>query len=351
MSRWERQSTPSSLLGLGSVALGVLVFAVSCGDASPPTVHIGGTGGSGGTGGMSGSGGAGTGGMVGSGGVGGTGGISGTGGTSGLGGTGGAAGPCATNALCQTCPTEDVCNTDADCMFAGYACVPSGCKTNQGAPIKQCEPWRGGSCTDVGDCPSSADYDCLVVGAGVTRCVRVTPGCDPATESYDCVPGFSCEDGACVDRRVPCDTYLDCPKNYVCSNATFCVHVSRTCHVDADCNGFGRFCADVDGDGRDECTGQLDADACVSSDCTSPGAPVCEAGPSGTTAMCGDYGLCLTNDDCDAGFECLGLWQDGRRECVPINGACHQITDCPLQQVCASPRSGGPPSCQAGSAM
>jgi hypothetical protein len=38
-------------------------------------------------------------------------------------------------------------------------------------------------------------------------------------------------------------------------------------------------------------------------------------------------------------------------ECVPTPGPgdCDQVTDCPLQQVCAAPRNGGPPSCQAGS--
>jgi hypothetical protein len=185
--------------------------------------------------------------------------------------------------------------------------------------------------------------------------VRITPGCTGATESYDCPLGFSCEGGACVDRRVPCDNYLHCPKNHVCKTgpvSSFCVRVYQTCHEDEDCAYLGEFCADVDGNGTTECVGELGStgDPCLSSACTSSSAPVCEAGPSGTTAACGDYGLCLGNNDCDSGFACVGLWPDGRKECVPTGGTdtCDEATDCPLNQVCAAPRSGGFPRCQAG---
>ncbi|MBT8452626.1 MAG: hypothetical protein KJO40_11715 [Deltaproteobacteria bacterium] len=70
---------------------------------------------------------------------------------------------------------------------------------------------------------------------------------------------------------------------------------------------------------------------------------------------------CNTTNDCGLGFscegvpgacasrfECVGLWPDGRMECVEIGGTCSYITDCAAQQVGASPRTGGPPSCQAG---
>lgn len=336
-----------------SAVSALLVFAFACGEASipagPPFTGPGGSGGSFGTGGV-----LGTGGIVGSGGVMGTGGTAGSGGTggTGVGGAGGALGPCATNALCHTCPDQFLCDTDDDCAFSGYVCVDSGCSTHEGAPIKQCQPSRGGSCIDDADCPNTTDYDCTAVGAGATRCVRVSPGCSPATESYDCVPGFSCEGGTCVDRRVPCVDYQDCPKSHVCSTtptASFCVRVYRTCHEDEDCGGFGSLCADIDNDGTNECAGEIGpSDPCVNTDCTDLSAPVCEAGVTGTTAVCGDYGLCRVNDDCDTGFECVGLWQDGRKECVRINGSCDQVTDCPLRQVCAAPRDGGPPSCQRG---
>ena len=352
------------------IACMLLAFAVGCGDAETPRVYIGpGPGGSVGSGGASGTGGTvGTGGVGGVGAMGGNGGMSGgggsagtggTGSTGGTGGTGGSLGLCATNALCHTCPDQFLCQTDDDCTFSGYVCVASGCETHGGAPIKQCQPSRGGSCIDDNDCPNGTDYACIKVGAGGDRCVRVTAGCDPATETFDCPPGFSCEsggsDGACVDRRMPCDSYLDCPKSHLCTTTTvssYCTRTHRTCHEDTDCGGFaaaGSFCADVDNDGTKECVGELGdpPQACVNADCGGS-APVCEMGAAPTAASCGDYGLCRSNNDCDTGFVCVGLWQDGRRECVPADGTCDQVTDCPLQQVCAAPRNGGSPSCQAG---
>jgi len=348
----------------GKWAFAVLALALGCGDASapafPPFIGSGGTSGTGGMGGIGIGGTSGTGGTSGSGGTHNTGGNGGTGGGSGgTAGTGGSLGLCATSALCHTCPTQNqnLCETDGDC-FTGYVCVPSGCETHQGAPISQCQPSRGGSCSSVAECPNSTDYVCAPVGAGPTHCLRVTPGCTGPTESYDCPLGFSCEVGACVDRRVPCESYLDCPKNHVCktgSSSSFCARVYQTCHQDVDCAGLGSFCENVDNDNlaTEECVGQLDAtgNPCVNGACASSSAPVCEAGVSGTTAACGQYGLCLTDNDCDTGFSCVGLWQDGRKECVRAGGSCDQVTDCPPQQVCAAPRAGGPPSCQAGSAL
>jgi len=345
-----------------------LVLAVSCGDTGttpgfpPGTGASGGSAGSSGTGGM----GGGTGGM---GATGGTGGITGSGGAAGSGGTGstggtGGSGGVATKSICRTpldanfCdPPGKCCDTDNDCALAGYVCVDSGC-TSAGAPIKQCQPSRGGSCVDENDCPSASDYACIAVGGGPKRCVRsrVDPVCDPATETYDCPPGFSCEGGACVDRRMPCDSYLDCPKSHVCTTtpiSRYCIRTHRTCNEDTDCGGFaaaGSFCADVDNDRRKECVGAYNdpPEACFNA--YSPGsAPVCESGSAPSSVSCGDYGLCLDDEDCGTGFSCVGLWQDGRKECVRTGGTCDQVTDCDPQQVCAAPRNGGPPSCQSGS--
>jgi hypothetical protein len=363
IDRCRRIATHGREAAATASVLLAIVLAAGCGDPGAPPVYIGsggtgsggnGTGGSG-MGGMGGT--AGAGGAGGTGAVGGTGGSAGSGGTGsgGVGGTGGATGPCVTNALCHTCPSSFLCDTDDDCAFSGYVCVASGCETHQGAPIKQCQPSRGPSCDTGDDCPSASDYECIPVGASSERCVRVTPGCDADTESIDCPPGFSCEGGACVDRRLPCDSYLDCPKSHVCITTTvssYCVRTHRTCRDDTDCGGFaavGSFCADVDGDLTKECVGERGSsgDACVSAACNA-GTPVCEAGAAPSSALCGDYGLCLGSTDCDTGFSCVGLWQDGRKECVPSGGTCDHVTDCPLQQVCAAPRSGGSPRCLAG---
>ena len=333
-------------------ALGLLALIGACGGASDsmPPRGTGGGGGSLGTGG-DGTGGTGAGGgSTGAGGVQGTGGSVGTGGTGGNAGTGGSGGTggaySCTNALCHSCPDpEDLCDSDLDCSLPGQACVATGCETEAGASMKRCLPSWGPSCTSVDDCPNPTDYACADIGGGKSRCQRVAAGCNPSTESIDCPPGFSCEGGACVDRRLPCDDYTDCPKNHVChafsgASSSYCVRANRDCNVDTDC--------------RSECAGKLGASdaACVTSDPMCTGSvPVCEAAPFGNAryAACSAYGLCLEDADCAAGFECVGLWQDGRAECVPVAGTtCNQVTDCPPQQVCAAPRSGGPPSCQSG---
>jgi hypothetical protein len=263
---------------------------------------------------------------------------------------------CATSTLCGDCPTERLCDTDIDCVTGG-TCIESGCATEQGEPIKQCAHAMGGACFTTGDCPSGSE--CITLPGESTRCVRTAPGCSLWSH---CFEGFDCEDGVCVDRRVACEYDSDCPKNHICQRAANdgqqCVRVHQPCEdeIEAlDCAGVAPRCADVDGDGRTECAGVSDpnakplGDACRNSDCNSADAPVCEISGVGATTECGDYGLCQDIDDCDAlgGFVCVGLGLDGRKECVPAGGTCSSSTECPTRQVCASPRVGGPPSCQA----
>jgi hypothetical protein len=294
------------------------------------------------------------GGPRGDGGVGGVGGLGGDGGASGTGGTAGAGGsqvPCTTSLLCVSCPSEGFCETNDDC-FVGSVCIESGCDSLEGSPIKQCVFAGGGACTSSAMCAEGRD--CVDVPEEGMRCVKTTPGCDT---SFDCVLGFSCEGGSCVDRRVPCIQDVDCPKNHTCSGATnsgLCLRIQRDCLFEFDCTDVAPRCEDIDGDGNKECAGVFDPNqpspvACVNSDCTDGSAPVCEAAGAGSSTQCGQYGLCLDDGDCAAGFSCVGLWPDGRKECVPSGGSCSSNpTGCPVQQVCASPREGGAPSCQAG---
>jgi hypothetical protein len=275
-------------------------------------------------------------------------GASGTGGTAGVGGSGPS---CMTSLLCRSCPSAGLCTTD-DCSV-GFVCIESGCDSLEGAPIKHCVFGGGGACVTSDMCPPGRV--CIDVPGENKRCVKTTPGCDT---SFDCVPGFSCEGGSCVDRRLPCDVDDHCPKNHVCvgvTNGSFCRRVQIDCVADFDCVDLARSCEDIDGDDPDdkECAGSIDPnqtppDACVNSECTDGSAPVCETAGAGSTTKCGQYGLCLLPTDCASGFDCVGLWPDGHKECVRIGGSCSNVTDCPVQQVCASPREGGPPSCQAG---
>lgn len=282
----------------------------------------------------------------GSGGVGGTAGQSGSGGTA---GTGGSSPMCLTNVLCRSCPADGLCDSADDCSV-GSVCVESGCDDLEGAPIKQCVFAGGGACTSTAMCPSGRE--CLDVPGEGQVCVRTAPGCD---SRFDCVAGFTCEEGACVDRRVPCDIDDHCPMNHVCASfgpSSFCRRVQVDCSAVFDCDGLAPSCVDIDGVGGSECAGTFDlndpfSDACTNDMCSDGGAPVCEASGVGATSQCGQYGLCV-DGDCAEGFTCTGLWPDGRRECVPDGGSCASYADCPVRQVCASPREGGAPSCQVG---
>ena len=268
----------------------------------------------------------------------------------GEGGTGGSGISCTTSALCSSCPREGFCETNDDCSV-GLVCIESGCDSLEGLPIKQCVFAGGGACHSNEDC--LAGRECQDVPGENKRCVQTTAGCETR---FDCVLGFSCESGSCVDRRVPCVEDANCPKNHTCvgvTNSSFCLRIQTDCLEEIDCIHVAPRCEDIDGDGNKECAGVFDSNqpspsACVNSDCTDAAAPVCETAGAGSTTQCGQYGLCLDDTGCAAGFTCLELWPDGRKECVRSGGSCSSFTDCPIRQVCAAPREEGVPACQAG---
>ena len=296
----------------------------------------------------------GSGGVGGSGGMGGDGGTGGVGGTSGAGGSGGKGGAdgswCTTSALCPACPDPDaLCDTDNPCAV-GEVCLPTGCED-----LSRCFVTGGGACQDNTDC-GNPTYEC---NQSIGRCLRIDPGCD---DSNDCVAGFACENDVCVDRRVPCETGSDCPHGFTCFFAPpdqrFCRRISRPCGDDLDCLTLGVPCgnADASADGFKECMPSLmpnasDPVSCDKTQCTDLAAPVCESSVEGTVAVCGRFGPCTTVNDCVTGFQCLDLWGDGRAECVREGGSCVDSSPCSTRNVCASPRTGEPPSCVGGVAM
>jgi len=312
------------------LSVGCLVILWGCGESpGDPRDNSGGSSGGGGS--------------AGSGGTGGTGGSSGSG--------GGGVVDCTTSFLCLSCPSGSFCETNGDCS-AGFSCIETGCDDVGGQPRKQCTFAGGGACESSADC--SIDRACVDVPGENKRCVKTTPGCDT---SFDCVLGFACENGDCVDRRVPCDPQDEqCPKNHVCegtTNSNFCRRIQQGCESDFDCVDLAPRCEDIDGDLKKECAGTFDlndpeSDACTNALCGNASAPVCEAASFGSTTQCGKYGLCLVDLDCATNFHCASLWPDGRKECVPDGSGCSSFADCPAQQVCASPRGGGVPGCQAG---
>ena len=294
------------------------------------------------------------GGSGGGGGVGGSGGMGGDAGSGGVGGSGGGGSWCTTSALCPACPDVDaLCDDDNPCAV-GEVCLATGCDD-----FSRCFVIGGGGCEDDTDCGDRA-YECNL---SIGRCLRIDPGCD---DSNDCVAGFACEINECIDRRVPCESGLDCPHGFTCFFAPpdqrFCRRISRPCGDDRDCLTLGVPCGNADGsaDGSKECMPSLFPNAptpvsCDNTQCIDEAAPVCEAVVEGTVALCGQFGLCASVDDCDpdpaTGFQCRDLWGDGRAECVMPGGSCVDSSECNIRNVCASPRTGGPPTCVGGAAM
>jgi hypothetical protein len=278
----------------------------------------------------------------------------GVGGDAGAGGeavaTGGVGGGprCETSTLCPSCPDiEALCDESTPCA-TGEVCLPTGCED-----LSRCFIIGGGACDDDDDCRNPAYACSLEIG----RCLRIEPGCD---DSNDCVPGFACENGDCVDRRLPCSAPGDCPHGYRCFYASedqrFCRRISQPCGDDFDCSVLGVLCGDANGDGTKECMPSRTPNApdtapCNVDQCADDAAPVCETTPEGTTAVCGAYGLCSTTDQCAAGFECRDLFGDGRAECVSGPGSCVDSRACDPPALCATPRSGGEPRCIAPAPM
>ncbi len=253
---------------------------------------------------------------------------------------------CGTSALCPTCPDEeDLCDDESPCP-PGEICLETGCDD-----LQRCFVTGGGACQNDGDC-NDPDYAC---NPEAGRCLRTTPGCD---DSNDCVAGFACEMGMCADRRVPCVSVSDCPHGFTCrdiaTDQRFCRRVTRPCDDDIDCQTLGVVCGDVENDGPMECMAPfdvLDRVSCDNSQCLSDAAPVCELTEQGIQAVCGQFGLCTSAADCAQDFECRDLWGDGRSECVLPGGACLDSRQCAPREVCATPRTGGPPSCVGGAVM
>jgi hypothetical protein len=252
---------------------------------------------------------------------------------------------CETSLLCPSCPDpEALCDEDDPCPV-GETCLPTGCED-----LSRCFVIGGGACENDEDCANAA-YECNTT---LGRCLRNDPGCD---DSNDCVAGFACEDDTCVDRRVPCVTGVDCPHGYTCffgsADQRFCRRITRPCADDIDCLVLGVPCGDADGDGANECMPSLapnepDPQSCDTLQCPDAPSPVCETAPEGNLAVCGRFGPCSAAVQCAPGFACRDLWGDGRQECVAGAGSCVDSSACDSRTVCASPRSGGAPTCIGG---
>jgi len=223
------------------------------------------------------------------------------------------------------CPLGTVC---ADDVCGGRACVP------------------GRPCLVAADCGGA---EC--VGADPAGDVRgiCAASMGPCGSSLDCPMGFACEDGSCVNRRIPCFVVADrCPRGYVCAMdpgdaSEFCVPAMVRCTSDAQCE-VGLRCRDVDGDGLQECIG---SELCeTNADCRDEGR--CGVEPSSTTSACMLDGACGGDSGCAPDRHCVDLTGGDAAPRCELSGSCASNADCPEGQVCAAPALGLAPTCLGG---
>jgi len=231
--------------------------------------------------------------------------------------------------LCDVFECED----SSECGD-GTACLPDGCGRNT------CQ-LGGLPCGAPGDCAEGSE---CFTGTIPPVCRKADGGCN---DSRDCPAGHSCDEGSCVNRRVPCDPESPaCPFGYFCNELDqqvaqpYCQRVYRACETFDACPPFFS-CVDVDGDGESECRAN-GGDCDTFMDC--PG-EVCGTTPESAGA-CQAQGPCAGEMiSCPSGFECADVYGDGLVECVPTAGDCDVVQDCTPPGICGSLTEDGAMTC------
>lgn len=225
---------------------------------------------------------------------------------------------------CADCAPGTVC---ADDVCGGRACIP------------------GRPCLTADDCGGSA---CIGSDGDIVRGTCAMASLTDCTTLLDCPVGYLCEEGACVNRRLPCFIVADrCPRGYICSFAgetQICMPSMNRCTADSQCED-GFTCVDVDGDGTNECVG---AGFCTTNDdCRDDGR--CTVEPDTSTSECAVDGACGGGAGCIEGRSCMDLTGgNAAPTCELPGGSCATSADCDEGEVCAAPGLGFAPMCLGG---
>ena len=231
---------------------------------------------------------------------------------------------------CGAAENIDRCATGCD---EGFHCVPDLCDGSA------CVPGR--PCQDGSDCPSGV---CISQNDREGICQAELETCG---SSKGCPLGFWCEEGSCIDRRVPCSiTFFGCPRGFMCtvvsfSGRSFCVPNHVRCMRSEQCE-LGMDCIDIDGDGKRECA---PPGVCTSnSDCEGLNEG-CSVNPSISLSECSMDGPC-GNGECSEQRECVDITGgEAAPHCIVREGECRVNSECPTQQICASPSIDERPRC------
>lgn len=222
----------------------------------------------------------------------------------------------------------------ANCSDDGFVCVAGFCED------MECVP--GSPCTSNEHCGSG---NCIKPeGATAEDSGLCEPTAGACTGASDCAYGFRCEEGACVDRRIPCGFHPNaCPRGHTCTFAPvegrlFCVPAHPPCDSAGQCEA-GASCVDVDGDSETECvlTGTCSSNA----DCGE--GTSCGVEPGTSQSSCQVDGPCRSGE-CPAGRTCLDTGT-GTARCVAEGGSCTRDSECDPQAICGAIEADDPLRC------
>ncbi|MFT5359062.1 MAG: hypothetical protein ACI9KE_006305 [Polyangiales bacterium] len=222
----------------------------------------------------------------------------------------------------------------ANCRDEGFVCVDAFCGGRECAP--------GTPCTQDVHCGSG---NCVQLeGAGPEDSGLCESSAGACAAINDCAYGFRCEEGGCVDRRIPCGFHENaCPRGHTCTfapveGALFCVPSHLPCDSAGQCEA-GASCVDVDGDSETEC---LLVGTCSSNSDCGEGLS-CGVDPGTSQATCEVDGPCRSGE-CPAGRTCLDTGT-GTARCVTTGGSCTQDSECEPQAICGAIEPDDPLRC------
>ncbi len=250
-----------------------------------------------------------------------------------------------TSGACINAPD---CGTDNDACLAGYECKNTVCTVTVACDIDN--PCDRGTCVDNAVCLNpttcNTNSNCLngfyctddnvcsddlcsdtvcdngVCELGTGACVNAD-SCRKETQEDDCLSGFGCVQGSCVNETDFCDE-LDCQRGVCSFEEQGCIDATDCAGDDVQCLS-GNYCDDNNACQTNRCD-------VLNTDCPRG---VCDPG----------QGVCVDKENCTASTDCIDAKVCLGGACTPSEEACG--TDgCPGNQECAFDEANSSASCQ-----
>lgn len=269
------------------------------------------------------------------------------------------------------------CGTSNDACLAGYECEAGTCTVTVACDIDN--PCDRGTCVDNSVClnPTSCNTNANCLGGffctddnvcsddlcsdtvcdngicelGTGACVNADT-CRQETQAQDCLAGFGCVQGACVNEADYCEE-LDCQRGVCSFEEQGCIDAPDCAGDDVVCLS-GNYCDDANACQTNRCD-VLGTD-CPRGVCD-PGQGVCvDAATCTASAVCVDAKVCLDGTCTPTAEACGATGCTGNQECAfneaTLMAACEENTagclaavDCTGDRICANRACADPGAC------